>query len=99
MCVTATRNSRIGVRFLMLKSKTVTIIEINNTMLLNEKRHVTFDEYTSCPEKSKPNTMYHRNVKFERILCKFCVLDSEVLCEICTKFYLKILSDSRVINL
>jgi len=43
--------------------------------------------------------MYHRNVKFECILCKFCMLDSEVLCEICTKFYLKILSDSRVIDL
>ena len=27
-------------------------------------------------KKSKPNTMYHRNVKSECILCKFCVLDS-----------------------
>ena len=41
---------------------------------------------TLCPEKSKPNTMYHRNVKSECILCKFCVLYSEVFCEICTKF-------------
>jgi len=38
--------------------------------------------------------MYHRNVKSECIL-----LYSEVLCEICTKFHLKILSDSRVISL
>ena len=50
-------------------------------------------------KKSKPNTMYHRNVKSECILCKFCMLYSEVFCEICTKFHLKILSDSRVINL
>ena len=38
--------------------------------------------------------MYHRNVKSECILCKFCVLDSKVFCEICTKFHLKLLSDS-----
>jgi len=37
------------------------------------------DDSTLCPEKSKPNTMYHRNVKSECILCKFCVLGSEVL--------------------
>ena len=43
--------------------------------------------------------MYHRNVKSECILCKFCMHDSEVFCEICTKLYLKILFDSRVINL
>jgi len=55
--------------------------------------------YILCPEKSKPHTMYHRNVKSECILCKFCVLDSKVFCEICTKFHLKILFDSRVINL
>jgi len=55
--------------------------------------------HTLCPEKSKSNTMYHRNVKSECILCKYCMLFSEVFCETCTTFRLKILSDSRVINL
>jgi len=43
--------------------------------------------------------MYHRNVKSEWILCKFCMLYSEVFCEIRTKFRLKILSESRIIDL
>jgi len=50
-------------------------------------------------KKHKPNTMSHKNVKSERILSKFCTLDSEVLCEIGTEFHYKILSDSRIINL
>jgi len=50
-------------------------------------------------KKSQPNTMYHRNVKSECILCKFCMLYSKVFCEICTKFHWKILTDCRVINL
>jgi len=43
--------------------------------------------------------MYHRNVKSERILCKFCALDSGVFCEINAKYRYKILAHSRVINL
>ena len=43
--------------------------------------------------------MYNRNVKSERILSKFCVLDAEVFCEkIKKKIHLKILSDSTVID-
>jgi len=59
-------------------------------------KSVAVFKHTLCPKKSKPNTMYHKNVKSECILCKFCMLYSEVFCEICTKFHLKILSDSRV---
>jgi len=42
-------------------------------------------------KKSKPNTMYHRNVKSECIVCKFCMLYSEVFCKICKKILFEII--------
>ena len=43
--------------------------------------------------------MYDRNVKSERILTKFRVLDLECICDRITKFHKKILFITRVINI
>ena len=43
--------------------------------------------------------MSYRNVKFERVLTKLCVLDYEYICNRTAKFHKKILIITRVINI
>jgi len=43
--------------------------------------------------------MSDRNVKFERVLTKLCVLDYEYICNRTAKFHKKILIITRVINI